>query len=252
MKTDSCRILHILVCIVCILLCVAAVAVCVLADSGLVGALHPLRNARESQVRVACVGDSLTYGFGIPDHNDMCYPARLQQALGDGYCVNNYGYSGRTASSQGDRPYTTERLYEQSKEFAPEIVIIMLGSNDTKPYNWQNDEHYLAEYRKIIDEYLALDSVRTLVLMAPTPVFAKNGKVPYHIDQALIDRLPALAAQLYAELAPTLQDKDIEGHFVDLYPLFAGRPELFSDGAHPTRVGAKMIADALYLELTAK
>ena len=231
---------------------IAAIVVSVLVDSGLVAGYHPaVARPREGQVRVACVGDSLTYGFGIPDRTRACYPAGLQNRLGDGYCVANFGFSGRTVSPEGDRPYSKEQLYLDSLAYDAHIVVIMLGSNDTKPFNWVSDEYYLAQYRNLIDRYLAGASLQRLVLMAPTPVFAKGGKVPYQINQSIIDRLGTLCQQLYQTLLPTAAAKGIALDFVDLYPLFADRPALFSDGAHPTKEGAAIIADRLAALLSA-
>ena len=232
--------------------CTGAVIVAVLTDSGFVSAYHPTVTPHEGQIRIACVGDSLTYGFGIPDRTHSCYPALLQNDLGDGYCVANFGYSGRTVSPSADRPYTNETLYRESLRYDADIVIIMLGSNDTKPFNWVSDEHYLTQYGKIIDSYMAGNACKRLVLLAPTPVFEHNGKVPYHIVQGTIDRLPTLCAQLYEQLKPLAEEKNITLEFVNLYPLFEGKPDLFSDGAHPTKQGASIIADLLAQHLQNK
>src|SRR5690606_38894849 len=49
-----------------------------------------------AQIKVACVGDSITAGLGIADPGTQSYPAQLQALLGSGYTVQNYGDSGRT------------------------------------------------------------------------------------------------------------------------------------------------------------
>ncbi|MDE6060385.1 MAG: hypothetical protein K2G31_02825, partial [Clostridia bacterium] len=127
--------------------------------NGLLGTAHPMNKAKAEQIRVACVGDSVTYGYGISNWTKNSYPAQLAKLLGDKYCVNNYGYSGRTAGMSGNKPYTNEKLYKQSLDFKPNIVIIMLGSNDTKAANWHGKESYINDYKKIIQSYLDLESV---------------------------------------------------------------------------------------------
>src|SRR5579885_3646478 len=66
----------------------------------------------DDKIRVACVGDSITYGAGIKDREHNSYPAQLQKLLGDGYEVRNFGVNGRTLLSKGDLPYVKERTYQ--------------------------------------------------------------------------------------------------------------------------------------------
>jgi len=83
---------------------------------------------KDLKIKVACVGDSITYGYG--------YPEELQRLLGTAYDVRNFGYSGRTAMRTGDYPYFKEEIYKESLTFSPNIVVIMFGTNDSKVQNW--------------------------------------------------------------------------------------------------------------------
>lgn len=47
--------------------------------------------------------------------------------------VRNYGVSGRTLPKKGDYPYWKEAAYNQSRNWGPDVVIIRLGTNDSKP-----------------------------------------------------------------------------------------------------------------------
>lgn len=77
-------------------------------EKGMLTKIHSLKKAKQGQVKVACVGDSITFGsYHLTKRN---YPMVLSRLLGDGYCVNNYGYSGRTAMSNGDFPYTKKYI----------------------------------------------------------------------------------------------------------------------------------------------
>jgi len=217
-------------------------AVClILANKGLLSAYHPQAQAKEGQMKIACVGDSITYGFGIDGWKRKNYPAQLQTMLGEGFCVKNYGYSGRTAQSTGDRPYINEKLYAQSKAFQPNIVIFMLGSNDSKAYNW-NKENFVKEYKALVESYVNLESKPTVYLMAPPPVFAVDGKVKYDIEQKTIAN----------EIVPLTKEiaEELQLECIDLYEIFKGKENLFSDGCHPNAAGAKIIADTVRMQIS--
>ena len=226
-----------------VLLCLAVLAAGVFGGLiwfGMLGGFHPLQTPQDGQIRVACVGDSITYGFGIPNRGKYSYPAVLQDLLGDGYCVNNYGYSGRTASDSGDRPYRAENLFQKALDFRPDIVIMMLGSNDSKPYNW-DAAAVRADYNALLDDFAALESAPKIYMIAPPPVFPVNGEVKYDIDGDVIDN----------ELVPmTLGIAAARGlPLIDMHTVFDGRSDLFSDGCHPNRDGAKLFAETVFASL---
>ena len=223
--------------IICILLvsvlCVGAITACVLNYNGLLSFVHPLKTAAPDQIKVACVGDSVTYGFGIKNRAKFNYPSVLQTLLGDEYCVNNYGYSGRTVSTKADRPYMDEKLYRQSLDFRPDIVVLMLGSNDSKPFNWDR-EQFISDYRAIVESYRALDSQPQIYIVIPTPVYPVDGEVKYHINGDVIqDEIVPLTRQLAQELTLPV---------IDMNTPFLERPDLFSDGCHPNQDGAQLYA----------
>ncbi|MBR0413818.1 MAG: hypothetical protein IJI67_01945 [Clostridia bacterium] len=227
--------------IVIALVVIGCIVCAVLYSNGLLGFYHPQRQAKEGQVKIACVGDSITYGYGVKKWQQNNYPAQLQDMLGEGFCVNNYGYSGRTAQTTGDRPYSAEKLYKQSKDFAPNIVIFMLGSNDSKAFNW-NKENFIKDYKTLVESYQNLPNQPRVYVMAPPPVFEVGGKVKYNIDQEVIAKeIVPLTKQLAKESGVPC---------IDLYAIFEDKPELFSDGCHPTAAGAKIIADTVRTQLS--
>ena len=63
-----------------------------------------LAEQRQPKVRVACMGNSVTYGAGIKDREQNAYPAQLQKIMGGSYEVGNYGFSGATLLRKGHRP----------------------------------------------------------------------------------------------------------------------------------------------------
>lgn len=204
--------------------------------------VHPLQEAKEGQIRVACVGDSITYGCMVSGWSRNNYPVQLGKMLGKEYCVNNFGYSGRAATFSSDHPYVGETLYRQSVEFNPNIVVIMLGSNDTRTKNWRGVEDYVADYKAIIASFLRLESVEKIYIMSPPPAFQVNGKNPYNINPDLLETVVRGAVEQIA--------KDMGLTYIDLYGVFEGQKNLFADGAHPTAKGAKMIAEKVYTAIT--
>src|SRR4051794_25029443 len=89
--------------------------------------------------KLACVGDSITFGAGIQDRDHDSYPAQLGRMLGEAWDVRNFGVSGATMLKKGDKPYDKQKAYRDALAFKPDVVVIMLGTNDSKPQNW--DKH---------------------------------------------------------------------------------------------------------------
>ncbi|MDD6021277.1 MAG: GDSL-type esterase/lipase family protein [Oscillospiraceae bacterium] len=209
-----------------------------LLKTGCIDKYHPLKKARRGQIRVACVGDSITYGFGIKDQKEKSYPAVLGRLLGDGYAVNNFGFSDRTAGFSANRPYVDEELYRQSLDFMPDIVVIMLGTNDSKPYNWINRESFINDYEKIIGSYLKLRSNPKIFIMIPPTPFPVLGKVRYEIDaDVVVNEICPAARQIADEMGFDV---------IDVNALLKDKPELFVDGLHPNAEGAELIAKLVY------
>ena len=116
-------------------------------------------------VRIACVGDSITWGACILRRKRDCYPARLQRLLGAGVVVGNFGKLSHTLQESGDHPYRTCNPYRRSGESAPDVVIIMLGTNDSKASNWKGPAPFLEDYRTLVEHYRTLPSAPRIFVM---------------------------------------------------------------------------------------
>ena len=222
-----------------------ALVAALLISGGTVFALHyvgrlPLgekyKVPEENQLRIACVGDSVTYGFGIPDREKYNYPEVLAGIFGEDACVNNYGVSGRTVSMDGDRPYMNEEAFQASLDFLPDVVVLMLGSNDAKPYNW-NAEAFERDYQELLYAYKSLKSQPVIFVVLPTPVFEVRGKVAFNIDKDVLENEIVPRTRALAEARRYT--------VIDMHEVFAGHPELFSDGCHPNKEGAKLFAETV-------
>lgn len=109
------------------------------------------------KIKVACIGNSVTYGHLLPYREDNAYPARLQNLLGDNYMVGNFGKSGATLLNRGHRPYMEQDEFKEAMAFEADIAVIHLGLNDTDPRNWPN---YSDDFEK--DYYTLIDSIKSL------------------------------------------------------------------------------------------
>ena len=132
-------------------------------------------NLGRAVVKVACIGDSITAGSFLANPALESYPAKLQRLLGAEYEVRNYGVSGRTLLRKGDYPYWVESAFTQSHDWSPDLVTIMLGTNDGKPYNWRYGTNFLTDYTDLIASYTNLSSHPRILICTPCPVFGTGG-----------------------------------------------------------------------------
>lgn len=204
-----------------------------------VGWLAAAPPAWAQAVRVACIGDSITYGSGLPDRTHQSWPAVLSQLLGDGYLVDNFGVSGTTMLRHGDSPYWNTQSFRDSTAFGPDIVIIMLGTNDTKPWNWQYGEEFEGDYLDMIAHYSSLPAMPQVYICAPPPVTGPNS---FSISRKVMHRdIVPDVRQVGAQAGVTV---------INVFRALRGHPEWFPDTVHPNADGAAAIAATVYAALT--
>jgi len=189
-------------------------------------------------IRVACVGDSITQGAKLA--KGMTYPEQLQKLLGSAWIVKNFGKSGRTLLKQGDFPYWNESIYQDALQFAPDVVIIKLGTNDTKPQNWKYITDFKNDYRALVESFRSLPGKPRIYICTPCPVV---GSGAFTINNAGIIEEVGWVKELAAELNVGL---------VDMNAAFAGKSELLPDKVHPNAEGATLLAGTVYSALTGK
>lgn len=220
-----------------VLLLISAVTVYLLFYFGLINSYHPENKAKDGQIKVACVGDSITYGCMVRNRRKNNYPQILSGLAGEKYCVNNFGYTDRTAIKSADLPFVKEKLYKQSLEFNPDIVFILLGSNDSKVHNWDKDK-FISDYGEIIDSYLNLSASPEVYVITPPPVLEVGKKVLYKLRKDVIENEICPLVQRIAEM------KGVE--CVDISVIFKNRKDLFADGVHPNAKGCKALAQKIF------
>ncbi|RYD41470.1 MAG: sialate O-acetylesterase [Verrucomicrobiaceae bacterium] len=187
-------------------------------------------------VKVACVGDSITEGAGAEPGKS--YPAQLQKLLGDKLEVKNYGLGGRTMLRKGDHPYWNEGAFKEAQEYKPDVVIIMLGTNDTKPHNWQHKDDFAKDYKDFVKTFQRLKPEPRVYICRPVPV---PGEGNFGINEkALQEEMPVIEKI----------SKSLKTGLIDMYAALDGKPELLPDRVHPNTAGAGEMAKAAAKALT--
>ena len=192
------------------------------------------------QTRVACVGDSITHGSGTKNLKTDAYPAQLAKLLGDAYKVENFGVGGATLLNNGDKPYQKQNLYTAAIDSKPDVVVIMLGTNDTKPQNWKHKDNFVADYKQLIGKFQALPTHPRVFVCLPPRV---PGKGNYGINDAGVQEEMPMIRDLAKETGCTV---------IDNYTPLKDHPELLPDRVHPNTEGAAILAKTVSEALLAR
>ena len=192
--------------------------------------------AYPAPIRVACVGASITQGHGATP--GMSYPDQLQRILGGKWKVSNFGVSGTTMMRVGQHPYWNEAACRAAHDLQPDAVVILLGTNDTKPWIWQSHAEYVTDCRAFIESFKNLPSHPQVFLCRLPPVIAPGN---YGINPAnLKEELP-----LIEEVG-----REEQINVIDVYSALLPHPGLFPDRIHPNNAGAAIIAHTVARALT--
>jgi len=189
-------------------------------------------------IRVACVGDSITAGVGAA--RGKSYPAQLGQLLGDRWEVRNFGNSGSTLLNKGNKPYQKQKQFSGALAYNPQVVIIMLGTNDTKPNNWKLKDQFVADYLDLLGHFSKLEAKPRIFVCYAVPV---PGKGNFGINEAGVQEQRPMIAKIA---------KQAEVGVIDMHAALADRPETLPDRVHPNTEGAGLMAKAAHAVLTGK
>ena len=195
---------------------------------------------------VACVGDSITWGGG----GKNAYPSLLQSELGEGWEVRNFGVNSRTARREGkefdlrpgDLDYRKTLSYTKSLSCKPDAVILMIGTNDSKPPNWEETGDAFREgYAALVEDYLALDP-RPVVVIGISPT-VKGGGFTYGVTEKIVGGGVVPVQRRIAEEKglPTVDCRAVlDPHMATAYS---------GDGLHPNAEGNALLAAAFAARL---
>ncbi|MBC8571084.1 GDSL-type esterase/lipase family protein [Zongyangia hominis] len=181
-------------------------------------------------IRVLCVGDSITEGYGSSDFNNKSYPAQLQSILGDGYTVYNAGVGGANAIAGGQLSYRLTDRYGLGKAFGPDVVILMLGTNDGIDWVWEREGgSFKADYTALAEEYRGLPTHPKVFLALPMTSYGAEPQKTY-IHERIVPTIETIGRELGLDV-------------IDMHTFSAGHPDWFPDGIHPNDGAYTLIAE---------
>ena len=187
----------------------------------------------DGNIVISCVGDSITYGYGLSNRNDS-WVSLLPSKLGDKYKTINYGLIKRTLLSSGDYPYFNESLAKEFLENDTDKIIFMLGSNDSKKINW-NKALFYEEYEDVINRLIKKVGRNNLYIMIPPKIFINNPKS----DDANNDNLLEIK-EIINEIGSSNGVR-----VIDLYSLSEEHSDWYIDGLHLNKTGNKEVAEEI-------
>ena len=212
---------------------------------GTIGVAEEVFDAIIDPIKVACVGDSITFRYGFDDEPENNYPYTLNKMLGKDYLVKNFGESGTCVQENTDDAYTTHDKYIESLEYQADILIFMLGSNDSKAWNWKGTENFRKEYEKLLDSYTKVENPpRVYIGISPKAFYVdgkESGVAGFGIEPDNVDQIVRIQLEVAEERGYSV---------INMYEISKENPTWFKeDGIHPTKEGAeemaKIIAEAV-------
>ena len=201
-------------------------------------------------IRVACVGDSITFGARLEERNTQSYPAVLQGLLGKQYEVSNFGVGGCTLIRKG-RPNVWSNL-EKIKQSKPDIVVISLGTNDTcggRRACWDHHDDFPTDLKDLIHSFRQLRPSPKIWVCLPTPMVLSTPGLNAERIADLEERSPRLQ-KLIEEIKSVARDQEV--NVLDLNSPLSEKPELFTrkDGVHPNKMGYAKIAKLVHTAIS--
>ncbi|MEI8376665.1 MAG: GDSL-type esterase/lipase family protein [Planctomycetota bacterium] len=188
-------------------------------------------------IKVACIGDSITAGFGAGRGNS--WPDQLRKALGANWEVRNFGISGTTLMQRGDSPYQKQSAFKAAKDLNPDVVVIMLGTNDTKPQNWINFQRdFEADYKNMAGQFAELPGKPRIFVCYP-PYIAQGGSWGIN-DPNTLAEIPVIDRVA----------KDMKLGIIDVHGELKNKDSLIPDKVHPNEKGQTVIARTVLQALT--
>lgn len=194
----------------------------------------------QEKIKIACIGDSITEGFGLKNSCTDSYPVILGYMLGDKYEVRNFGITGKCVQKDSNDPYWKSGRIPKIKEFDPDIIIVKLGTNDSKGVNWKSPEIFQSDYEAYLDEVSNPNKKQTFILA--TSAWVKKDAI-------------GITRKVITEgVNPTVRKiaKKRGLKIIDFHSLLEDHPDWYCDDIHPNEQGTYKMAEFAYKFLTAK
>jgi lysophospholipase L1-like esterase len=187
-------------------------------------------NVEARPIRVACIGDSITYGSGYTD--------KLNDLLGANYTVANFGVCGSTVSIHSNMSYIEQPQFKQAMAYHPDVIVIMLGTNDANSEITSDESSFENDYSQLVSSLEELSGVQLIWVVKSPPIFTENSSYNNtYLQSTILPQIDDLANQ---KSLPT----------VNVYDAFENHSDYFMDGVHPDDDGASLIASQVYDAIT--
>ena len=193
--------------------------------------LFSIHNVAAAPKKIITIGDSITWGScsnntlgGRDPDQSRTYQGYLRSYVGSSYNIVNYGVSGlsvlpdpyyATVPSEWDKArgaYYNSSVQAALKS-APDVVLIMLGTNDSKLTDagkagvWDSitggEENFYQAYKKLAEAFMELPSHPEVYIMLPPPALPQGyrGRNAYRItndiqEQHIVPILRNIAEEL--------------------------------------------------------
>ena len=187
----------------------------------------PIKDGKAA--KLACVGDSITGGFGVT--KGMSYPDQIAKMLGNNCEVRNFGLGGSYLLG-----YQSTEAFKNAKDFNPDVVVIMLGTNDVRPLAWKNSKpNFVRDYLSMIKQFSELPSKPRIFICYPPTITEADGS-----EENILELIPLM----------DVVAKETNAGIIDIHGAFKGKGELIPDKIHPNDAGQTLIATTVYKALT--
>ncbi|CAK9101638.1 Acetylxylan esterase [Durusdinium trenchii] len=225
--------------------------------------LNPAVQTHHIVARVACVGDSLT-ACGYPKYLQALFDRANMNVQ-----VRGFGVCGATAQKFSDQPYWEDRKLEEARVWRPHFVVVLFGTNDAKPENW-DAEAFQQDYRDLCVHFLERQEPRPELLLAtPPPAYSDDLVDTEVVNSKLPSLVPVIAEKARGVINAPLEEQakrsrsSVPAEFlakasvVDTFSALGGaslqRRGYFSDdGIHPNERGTRLLALVVFADLRAK
>ena len=212
-------------------------------------AVPPGKFPAVGRLKVACVGDSITFGLGIQKAQDK-YPEQLQGILGDKFEVGRFGNSAKTAARVKDGVwFGLQREHRQALDFRADLYIANLGINDTNRGTWDTEKVF-ADYAELIHAWRGPQGATIMLWTKLAPDFRSVNRAPGfpgNVNPAFdfpLNEMDTATRRPEMEAVCARLATQLHCHAIDMYSPLVKHPEnTIGDGLHPNPAGAKIIAE---------
>ena len=203
---------------------------------------HYIVNVKSRKIsKIDCVGDSITYGTGVRlTRSTDAYPVMLKRAFSYSVIVNNYGMPSYTLQDEGNLPYRSTGYIQRVMSDKPDVIIVMLGTNDCKPINW-NKDRYIKEYTALIKQFKGISSHPDVYMMIPPALDLSHVGRKTTISEKNVNALPGIIKGIA---------KKTHVHVINLHDVIKGHSEYYFDKVHPNKQGNQKIVKKIVSALS--